>query len=140
MTVGQDIVKLEPGGSPPEGGKEQASQEPKAPAPKEQSTSSDPRPDEGKREEKPQAEAQKPAERSAQEPPPEKKGSSLPDQESKQEPKKEPKKEASQASPPTEDVQRSEPKASDSKADSGPYGNRGERRVSGTRCWETILF
>ncbi|KAL9589405.1 MAG: hypothetical protein Q9203_001792 [Teloschistes exilis] len=44
VTVGQDIVKLELGGPPKGGEKQQGLQEPKAPAPAKQPTSSDPEP------------------------------------------------------------------------------------------------
>ncbi|KAI9707259.1 MAG: 2-oxoglutarate dehydrogenase complex E2 component [Candelina mexicana] len=44
VTVGQDLVKLELGGGPQNGGKETASQETKAPASDKQPTSSDPKP------------------------------------------------------------------------------------------------
>jgi pyruvate/2-oxoglutarate dehydrogenase complex dihydrolipoamide acyltransferase (E2) component len=44
VTVGQDLVRLELGGSPTGGDKEKAGSEPKEPASKEQPTSSDPEP------------------------------------------------------------------------------------------------
>jgi 2-oxoglutarate dehydrogenase E2 component (dihydrolipoamide succinyltransferase) len=44
VTVGQDLVRMELGGAPEGGAKEQAESEPKEPASKEQSTSSDPEP------------------------------------------------------------------------------------------------
>lgn len=44
VTVGQDLVRLETGGAPSEGAKEQAGSEPKEAASKEQPTSSDPEP------------------------------------------------------------------------------------------------
>lgn len=42
VTVGQDIVKMETGSAPPEGGQQQAKQEPKEPASSDQPTSSQP--------------------------------------------------------------------------------------------------
>lgn len=42
VTVGQEIVKMEPGGAPSEGGEQQAKQEPKQPASDKQATSSQP--------------------------------------------------------------------------------------------------
>lgn len=49
VTVGQDLLRLELGGAPQGGDKQDGGQEPKAPAPEDQSTSSDPKPnkDEG---------------------------------------------------------------------------------------------
>ena len=47
VTVGQDLVKLELGGQPKGGEKQKAGQEPKAPAPEEQPSSSDPEPTKG---------------------------------------------------------------------------------------------
>lgn len=128
VTVGQDLVKIELGESSQKGGEQQASQEPKAPAPKEQPTSSDPKPDVGRPKGTPQAESHKPTPKPEQEPSAEQKAPSPPGNE----PKKEPKKEGSHASPPREDAVRSEPKATESKGDSTstPFGGRGERRVS----------
>ena len=84
MTVGQDLVRLELGGAPAEGKKEEkAESEPKEPASKEQSTSSDP---------EPKKEESKPKEES----------SAAPKQEKKPEPKKEsppPKSDSKSAAP-----------------------------------------
>lgn len=128
VTVGQDLVKLELGGGSQEGGKQQASQDPKAPAPKDQSTSSDPKPDQPQHKETPLAEARQSKPKPEQEPPKEKEGPSPPAREQR----KEPRMEGSQTPPPREDAVRSEPKAAEPKADSmsTPFGGRGERRVS----------
>ncbi len=123
VTVGQDLVKLELGGGSQEGGKQQASQEPKAPAPKDQPTSSDPKPDQPQHNKITQAEAQPSKPKEEQEPSQEKEGPSPPAREQK----KEPRLEGSQTSPPREDAVRSEPKADST---STPFGGRGERRVS----------
>jgi hypothetical protein len=96
-------VLLELGGAPSGGEKEKGASEPKEPAPKDQSTSSDPQP--SKKEES------KPKDESTSPPPP---------QEKKPEPKKE--------SPPPK---QSEPKKTDSKPSSSAptLGSREERRV-----------
>ncbi|KAI4187203.1 MAG: hypothetical protein LQ346_005532 [Caloplaca aetnensis] len=131
VTVGQDLVKLELGGGSQEGGKQQASQDPKAPAPKDQSTSSDPKPDQPQHKETPLAEARQSKPKPEQEPPKEKEGPSPPAREQR----KEPRMEGSQTPPPREDAVRSEPKAAEPKADSmsTPFGGRGERRVKMNR-------
>lgn len=55
VTVGQDLIKLELGGAPPEGKKEEtAKEEPKEPAPKEQETAQEKKPEPPKEESKPQ--------------------------------------------------------------------------------------
>ncbi|KAL8898354.1 MAG: hypothetical protein Q9207_006738 [Kuettlingeria erythrocarpa] len=126
VTVGQDLVKLELGGSSQEGGTQQASQEPKAPAPKDQSTSSDPKPDQPQHKEIPQAEAQQFKPKPEQEPSQENEGPSPPAREQK----KEPRMKGNQTSPPQEDAVRSEPKADST---STPFGSRGERRVKMNR-------
>lgn len=65
VTVGQDLIKLELGGAPPEGKKEEtAKEEPKEPAPKEQETASQPEP--SKQETKPEP----PKQESKPQPPP----------------------------------------------------------------------
>ncbi|KAI9891584.1 MAG: 2-oxoglutarate dehydrogenase complex E2 component [Vezdaea aestivalis] len=66
VVVGQDLVKMEAGGSAPEGGATPARNEPKHPASTEQATSSDPAPEKKepppeKKEEKPKEPASKPA-------------------------------------------------------------------------------
>jgi 2-oxoglutarate dehydrogenase E2 component (dihydrolipoamide succinyltransferase) len=101
VTVGQDIVKLEAGGAPAGGKKEEASEQPKEPAAKDQETSSQP---EG------QQEQSKPQEESKPEPP-------------KQEEKPQPPKQESKPAPPKKD---SKPKEETKPA---TPGSREERRV-----------
>ncbi|KAI4146152.1 MAG: hypothetical protein LQ341_002166 [Variospora aurantia] len=133
VTVGQDLVKLELGESLQGGGKEQASQEPKAPASGRQATSSDPRPNDGGREsipdvgEKPQGERGTPTPAPAQEP--------TQKTDTSQPLKEDTTNRDEQAPPPSEDKKRSEPKTADSKASgmSAPLGDRGERRVKMNR-------
>ncbi|KAI9643468.1 2-oxoglutarate dehydrogenase complex E2 component [Ciborinia camelliae] len=105
VTVGQDLVRLELGGAPEGGDKEKASSEPKEPASKDQSTSSDPEP--SKKEES------KPKEESSSPPPPEKKA----------QPKETPKPKPSESK-----------KQESSSSSSGPtLGSREERRVKMNR-------
>lgn len=106
VTVGQDLVRLELGGAPSGGEKEKGASEPKEPAPKDQSTSSDPQP--SKKEES------KPKDESSPPPPP---------QEKKPEPKESP------------TPKQSEPRKSDSKPTSSAptLGSREERRVKMNR-------
>ncbi|KAK3168029.1 hypothetical protein OEA41_004475 [Lepraria neglecta] len=114
VTVGQDLLKLELGGPPKSGEKEQGNQEPKAPGPADQPSSSDPEPkkDEGQ---------------SKQEsaPPP-------PTPQKKPEP---PKQESPPNPPPKEPSPKpQEPKKQESKPkDTAPLGNREERRVKMNR-------
>ncbi|PMD14105.1 putative Dihydrolipoyllysine-residue succinyltransferase component of 2-oxoglutarate dehydrogenase complex, mitochondrial [Hyaloscypha hepaticicola] len=107
VTVGQDLVRLELGGAPSGGEKEKADAEPKDPASKDQSTSSDPEPSK-QEESKPKDETTTPP----------------PSQEKKPEPKKE--------SPPPK---QSGPKKTDSKPSSSTpaFGSREERRVKMNR-------
>ncbi|KAI9884868.1 MAG: hypothetical protein M1823_003350 [Watsoniomyces obsoletus] len=116
VTVGQDLVKLETGGSPPsEGNKSEtttAKQEPKAPASEEQSTASDPKP--SKQESKPQQQEK------GSSPPPEKK----PERETKTPESKQ----TETRSQPAPESTKSEKSAGD-----GPLGNREERRVKMNR-------
>ena len=110
VTVGQDLLKLELGGPPRGGEKQQGGQQPKAPAPDEQPTSSDPKP-------------QKDAGKSEQEsrPPP-----SSPER--KPEP---PKQESKPSTPPNEPPKPQESKKSEpTSKDTAPLSNREERRVS----------
>lgn len=109
VTVGQDLLKLELGGEPQKEGKEEGGQEPKAPAPKEQSTSSEPEP---KKESSPPP------------PPPPKKEPESPKQ-------TEPKKEKEPAPPKTPEPSKTESKKPEAKAtgSDAPFGNREERRV-----------
>lgn len=104
VTVGQDLVRLELGGAPEGGNKEKASSEPKEPASKDQSTSSDP---------EPSKEEPKPKEQSSSSPPPEKKA----------EPKETPKPKPSE----------SKKQESSSSSSAPTLGNREERRVKMNR-------
>lgn len=126
VTVGQDLVKLELGGPSQGGEKQHASQEPKAPAPDKQTTSSDPKPDKRQHEEKPQAEKEQPSPKTAHESPTEK---SAPDPPKK----KPPKQEASPSKPAAS--KNSESKLTNSSLDEGSttYSSRGERRVKMNR-------
>lgn len=116
VTVGQDLLKLELGGSPKGGEKQEGGQEPKAPAPDEQSTSSDPK-------------TQKDEGKSEQELPPPPPTSEKKPQPSKQESKPSP--------PPNEPLKQKEPspkpqesrKPETKPKDTAPLGNREERRV-----------
>ncbi|KAL1303166.1 hypothetical protein AAFC00_006593 [Neodothiora populina] len=104
VTVGQDLVKMEPGGAPASSaGKEEASQEPKAPASDDQKTSSQP---EGGKEKE-----------AAEKKPEPKKEESKPAP-----PKPEPKKE-----------KKPEPKDTKKPAQDSPFGSREERRVKMNR-------
>ncbi|KAF7920154.1 hypothetical protein BELL_0220g00190 [Botrytis elliptica] len=105
VTVGQDLVRLELGGSPEGGDKEKASSEPKEAASKDQSTSSDPEPSK-KEDSKPKGDS-----------------SSPPPTEKKSEPKETPKPKPSESK-----------KQESSSSSSGPsLGNREERRVKMNR-------
>ncbi|KAI9822910.1 MAG: 2-oxoglutarate dehydrogenase complex E2 component [Thelocarpon impressellum] len=117
VTVGQDLVKLELGGAPKEGGSETANQEPKAPASADQPTSSDPEPS--------KAESQKSQEKSAPSPPPQEKKPEPPKQDA---PKEAP-------APTTSESKKPEPKQSETKggASEGLSGSREERRVKMNR-------
>ena len=121
VTVGQDLLKLELGGTPKSGDKQAGGSEPKAPAPDEQSTTSDPEPNKD--------------EPSKEEPEP-KKESPPPTPEPKKE--AEPSKQESRPSQKQDEPPRSESqapkskgqKAGDSKpTESSPFGSREERRV-----------
>lgn len=105
VTVGQDLVKIEAGGAPSGGKKEEASQETKEPASKDQETSSQPSGEQEqsapKQEEK-QPEA--PKQESKPEPP-------------KQESKPQPPKQESKPAPPKDEPKQAQP------------GSREERRV-----------
>lgn len=118
VTVGQDLVKMELGGAPQSGEKEQANQEPKAPASDDQPSSSDPEPSKDNPKSKPDS--------SASPPPPQEKKPEPPKQESKPGPsRKEPPRQDPPPSRPSES-KKSEDKGSSSQA---PYGTREERRV-----------
>jgi 2-oxoglutarate dehydrogenase E2 component (dihydrolipoamide succinyltransferase) len=111
VTVGQEIVKLEAGGAP-EGGKKEASEQPKEPASKDQETSSQP---EGQQEQSQPKEEQSeaPKEESKPEPP-------------KQESKPQPPKQESKPAPPKKDSKAEETKPA-------TPGSREERRVKMNR-------
>jgi 2-oxoglutarate dehydrogenase E2 component (dihydrolipoamide succinyltransferase) len=71
VTVGQDLVQIETGGAPPEGGaKEPAKEEPKEPASKDQDTSSQPQGGQEKEAPKPPPTEEKKPEPKSQPPPP----------------------------------------------------------------------
>ncbi|KAL9592778.1 MAG: hypothetical protein Q9179_006382 [Wetmoreana sp. 5 TL-2023] len=129
VTVGQDIVKMELGGLPQGGKEEQALQEPKAPAPDKQPTSSDPEPpkDEGQQEAKPQSESPQSSSKQEQQQPRK--------QESPQsQPETEPPKQQRHDPRPSE-TKKPSPQPKDTQGDSAPtpYGSRGERRVKMNR-------
>lgn len=116
VTVGQEIVKLEAGGAP-EGGKKEASEQPKEPAPKDQETSSQP---EGQQEQSQPKEEQSeaPKEESKPEPP-------------KQESKPQPPKQESKPAPPKKDSKADETKPV-------TPGSREERRVCTPYPWRYL--
>ncbi|KAL9085987.1 MAG: hypothetical protein Q9165_007349 [Trypethelium subeluteriae] len=115
VQVGDELAKLELGGEPSGGKSEEAKQEPKEPAPKEQETSS-----------QPQGEQEKPA------PPKEEKKPEPSKEEKKPEPPKEEKKPQPKPQPPKQEKKPDTPKDSESKATS-PFGSREERRVKMNR-------
>ena len=113
VTVGQDIVKMELGGAPAGGKKEQGGQEPKEPAADKQPTSSDPEPkkDESKESESPpSAPKEEPAQDPRPSPPPKKPSAPAPKPQESKKPGPGP---------------RPEPKPKDD----APLGNREERKV-----------
>ena len=115
--MGQDLLRLELGGPPKGGEKQQAGQEPKAPAPAKQSTLSDPEPqqNEGK------------SEQDSPPSPPSAKRKPEPSEEENK-PKTLPKEPPKQKEPPPKPQ---EPKKSEhERKDKGPLGDREERRVS----------
>ncbi|KAF1351873.1 dihydrolipoyllysine-residue succinyltransferase [Delphinella strobiligena] len=105
VTVGQDIVKMEPGDAPA-GGKEEAKSEPKEPASDKQETSSQP---EGGKEKEAAKEEKKP------------------------EPKKEEPKQESKPAPAPKQEKKPEPKKDDKPKQESAYGSREERRVKMNR-------
>ncbi|KAI9754409.1 MAG: 2-oxoglutarate dehydrogenase complex E2 component [Lichina confinis] len=128
VTVGQDLAKMEAGGSPKEdGGAKAASHEPKAPASGDQPTSSDPEPSKEPKEPKP-----KPQEEGRSDPPPSSSSPPpppSPPQEKKSEP---PKKDAAAEEPrPTPPSQST--KQEQTGTGEGLPGNREERRVKMNR-------
>ncbi|KAL9063763.1 MAG: hypothetical protein Q9161_009290 [Pseudevernia consocians] len=121
VTVGQNLLKLELGGPPKGGEKQQGGQEPKAPAPDEQSTSSDP---------VPQKDEGKPEQGSAPPPLPSEKKPEPSKQESKPSPPSvEPPKQKESSSPKPQESSKPETKPKDA----APLGNREERRVKMNR-------
>jgi len=123
VTVGQDLLKLELGGPPQGGEKEQGGQEPKAPASDEQSTSSHPeakqdetKPDKGSSE----SSAPSPKESEPKKEPEPKKEESKPSAPPKKEPPPQEKPSKSQES------RKPEPKATGGET---AFGSREERRV-----------
>lgn len=113
VTVNQDIVKIELGGAPSGGAKEEGKSDPKAAASGKQPTSSDPEP-----------KKEKDAQPSPPPPPPPKDNTpEKPSKPSSAPPEPHAQKEAKPKSP--------EPQTSSTKsADTSPFGNREERRVS----------
>ena len=117
MTVGQDLLKMELGGAPGVSEKQEGGQEPKAPAPDDQPTSSDPKPsqDEAKSKQESSPPPSHPPPPDAQ--PPKDQSKSSP-------PKKEPPR--PESSPKLAESKKPEPKSTGGGA---IYGSREERRV-----------
>lgn len=125
VTVGQDLLKLEVGGEPRKEGKEEGGQEPKEPASKGKSTSSDPEPRKpASKEQSTSSDPEPKKETSPPPPPPPKKEPESPKQ-------TEPKKENEPAPPKTPEPKKTEGKKPETKAtgSDAPFGNREERRV-----------
>ena len=116
VTVGQDLLKLELGGPPKAGEKQQGGQEPKDPATGKQSTSSDPQPQKEEEVSEPGSPPPSPPERKSELP----KEESKPGMSSKESSKQK------ESSPRPQELIKSEPKAKET----APFGNREERRVS----------
>ena len=117
VTVGQDIVKMELGGEPAGGHKEEAKQEPKNAASDQQPTSSDPKPSkDGSK----SSEPEKPTQPS---PPKE------PERGTQQPPKSTPRQEPSAHDKPPESASSSKATEHGGSASQSPYGSREERRV-----------
>ncbi len=133
VTVGQDLLRMELGGAPDAGGKQEGGQTPKAPASDGQPTSSDPKPSQSETEPKQESSSPPP-------PPPKQEDTHSPKQESKPSPpKKEPP--PQQNSPKPTEPKKPEPKNTGGEA---AYGSREERRVWPSlpftqECW-LILF
>ncbi|KAL8711125.1 MAG: hypothetical protein Q9220_004506, partial [cf. Caloplaca sp. 1 TL-2023] len=125
VTVGQDIVKLELGGPPQGGEKQQASQAPKGPASDSQPTSSDPAPLETQDQSKEDAPSSSP-------PSPQKSEKQPTLRESKaNQPQTPSPKQGSQTTKPSNALKpESKSKESQIDAQSTPYSSRGERRAS----------
>ena len=122
VTVGQDLLKMELSGASEGGEKIEGGQEPKAPAPGDQPTSSDPNP--SRSEAKPKQESSSPSPASSRPPPSKKEDAQPSKQESKPGPQTQP--------PPQESTQKTTDKNKpEPQSTSGEvvYGNREERRV-----------
>ena len=121
VTVGQDLVKMELGGAPLGGEKQEAGQQPKAPASDDQPTSSDPDPEPSKRDNRSEQERPSPT-------PP----ASSPQQKEPQQTKPESQQEVPKQEPPKQEGHKKPSpatKAPELKKSEGPFGNREERRV-----------
>ncbi|KAL8998441.1 MAG: hypothetical protein Q9169_002478 [Polycauliona sp. 2 TL-2023] len=126
VEVGQDLLKLEPGGASQGGGEQKASQEPKAPAPDDQPTSSDPEPAKEPSQEEQKSESQSSSQSQKQE---QKQEQNEPSP-SEKEPPKQPKE-----TPKPSESKKPAPKPSESKTEGSPaaQGGRGEHRVKMNR-------
>lgn len=119
VTVGQVLLKMEIGGAPDAGGKQEGGQKPKTPAPDDQPTSSDPKPSQS--EAKPKQESSPPP----SPPPPPKQQDAQPPNESKPSPPaQEPP--LQENSPKPINSKKPEPTSTESEV---VYGSREERRV-----------
>lgn len=124
VKVGQDIVKMELGGEPKSGQKEEAKQDPKGAASDQQATSSDPKPQE---EEMKPAKSEKPSPTESKkepEPEPRKEAETKKQEPSKPPPQKEPPPQQNPSKP-----QSSRPAEAEGLSTQSPYGSREERRV-----------
>ncbi|KAF2155150.1 dihydrolipoyllysine-residue succinyltransferase component of 2-oxoglutarate dehydrogenase-like protein complex [Myriangium duriaei CBS 260.36] len=121
VTVGQDLVKLELGGEPSGGSKDEAKSEPKDSASEKQETSS-----------QPEGDKEKSKSKSEDKPEPKKEEKKEPKKEKKEEPKKD---ESKPASKPQQEKKPSPPKSEEKGAqDQGPFGGaRTENRVKMNR-------
>ncbi|MCJ1359155.1 MAG: 2-oxoglutarate dehydrogenase complex E2 component [Icmadophila ericetorum] len=127
VTVGQDLVRLELGGEPSKGAKEEGGQQPNAPASDEQSTSSNPEPSKGKSEVE---SAPPPPPPPPKDSPPQQKEDPIPAQQQKPDPpKKEPSASGESSSKPAPTKKPESKKA----ANDVPFGSREERRVKMNR-------
>ena len=122
VTVGQDLVKMEVGGAPRGGEKEQGGQEPKSPATESQTTSSDPEPSKDEPKSKPETSTSLPA-------PPGKKQEPLKKESKPSPPSQENRSSPAKHDPPSPKPPSSEPAEPKSTSSDHPPGNREERRV-----------
>ncbi|KAL1596110.1 2-oxoglutarate dehydrogenase complex E2 component [Nothophoma quercina] len=111
VTVGQDVVKLELGGEAPAGGKQEAKDDVKEPAPKEQETASQPS---GEQEQSKQQEQKQPEPK-------------------KEESKPEPPKQESKPQPPKQPEPKKDSKPAPKEEQPKQAGSRGENRVKMNR-------